>query len=79
MESFAIMLIRLVDSARESLCQGIDGGDVVYIAPFDETRDIAPVVYELLAAEGLKEIHHSGVRFVGAKDVYRHRAGSMEM
>ena len=78
-QPLAVVLVRLVDAARQTLCQGIDSGDVVDVMPLYETGDAAPVVYQLYPVETLQEIEHSGMRFVGAEHLYRHRTGRVQV
>ena len=79
MQTLAVVLVRLIDTAGQILRQRIDGCHIVNVAPLDEARDGGPIIDELRAAEGLEEIHHSRVRFVFAEDRDRHRARSMQM
>ena len=58
-QPLAVVLGCFVDTARERLRQGVDGGDVVDVMPRDETRDAAPVIDHHIAAEGLEEIHNT--------------------
>jgi len=79
MQPLAVMLVRFVDAARQTLSQRIDRRNVVYVASRDETRDSAPVVNQHVATEALEEIQDSCVRFVLSENVYRHRPGGMQM
>ena len=52
-QSFAVMLVRLVDTGRERLRQGVDSGNVVYVTSFNKTRYATPVIYKVRSTKTL--------------------------
>ena len=78
-QALTVMLIRFVDPARQTLRKAVDSRDIVNVTPFNKTRDSTPVIYQIFATETLEEIHYSRMRFIRTKDLYRHRAGHVQM
>ena len=79
MESFSVVLRRLIDARCERLRQGEDSTEVVYLPALHKDRNLGEVVYQFGFAEGLEEVHDPCVGEGIAKDGNRHRARCMEV
>ena len=56
MQLFALFLSSLIYNGTQGLCQRVNGGYIVNVAPLDKDRYLVPVLYQVRLAETLEEI-----------------------